>query len=69
MSGLSVVLVFWFFLIFVCDMRKVKFKNVKELYGGESEVFKPKAWNFLITRSLFLGSIFLVLELVVMATY
>lgn len=37
---------FSFFLIFVWDMRKVKFKNVKQLYESENEVLKPKAWDF-----------------------
>ncbi|MBA0718566.1 hypothetical protein Golax_006309 [Gossypium laxum] len=34
-------------------MRKSKFKNVKELYGGsETEILKPKAWNsFLLVLS------------------
>ena len=33
----------------------MKFKNVKELYGGESEVLKPKAWNFFLLVLLFVG--------------
>ncbi|XVF31650.1 hypothetical protein REPUB_Repub17cG0009500 [Reevesia pubescens] len=46
LSGLSFILVG---LFFVWDMRKVKFKNVNELYGGdETDDLELKAWNFFV---------------------
>ncbi|MBA0773284.1 hypothetical protein Gotri_008571 [Gossypium trilobum] len=41
-------------------MRKSKFKNVKELYGGsETEILKPKAWNSFLLVLSFVDSSFL----------